>query len=341
MDPKDQPGSAGGPGGEPTGTGGPEAGAPACYRHPDRETGIRCTRCKRPICTDCMISASVGFQCPDCVRQGGGGPEPVPAGAPGGASAAARVPRPWQRGGGGTGRAPRGDARPRTLAGGVVQGDPRLFTKILIALNLAVFLLVQAVPDQQRLLDDLEMLGRALPYYGADHLVGVAEGEWYRLLTAAFLHQEIWHIAVNMLSLWFLGPAIESMLGRARFLALYLIAAVGGSVTSYLFAAPNAASLGASGAIFGLFGATGILVLRVRADVRPFVALLVINLIITFGWSNIAWQAHIGGLVVGVLVAAGLVYAPRRHRALVQWGTCAVVLAGLVVCVLARTAALT
>ncbi|MET8557492.1 rhomboid family intramembrane serine protease [Streptomyces sp. NPDC004959] len=347
MDPKDQPGSAGVPGGEPTGPGGPgaagpggpEAAAPSCYRHPGRETGISCTRCKRPICTDCMISASVGFQCPDCVRQGGG-PVPVPAGAPGGASAAARVSRPWQRGGG-AGGAPRGDARPRTLAGGVVQGDPRLVTKILIALNLAVFLLVQAVPDQQRLLENLEMIGRALPYYGADHLVGVAEGEWYRLLTAAFLHQQIWHIAVNMLSLWFLGPAIESMLGRARFLTLYLLAAVGGSVACYLFAAPNTASLGASGAIFGLFGATGILVLRVRADVRPFVALLVINLIITFGWSNISWQAHIGGLVVGVLVAAGLVYAPRRHRALVQWGTCAVVLVALVVCVLVRTAALT
>ncbi|MFJ4439700.1 rhomboid family intramembrane serine protease [Streptomyces sp. NPDC088923] len=344
MDPKDQPGGAGGPGAEPTGPGGPRAegpggpgaSAPACYRHPGRETGIRCTRCKRPICTDCMVSASVGFQCPDCVRQGGG-PVPAPAGAPGGASTAARVPRPWQRGGGGAG-VPRGDARPRTLAGGVVQGDPRLVTKILIALNLAVFVLVKAAPDSVRLLNDLVMVGR-FPTYPEP--IGVAEGEWYRLLTATFLHEEVWHIGLNMLSLWMLGGPIEALLGRARFLTLYLLAGVGGSVASFLFASPLAASLGASGAIFGLFGATGILVLRVRADFRPFLALLVINLIITFGWSNIAWQAHIGGLVVGTLVTAGLVYAPRGHRALVQWGTCALVLAGLVVCVLARTAALT
>ncbi|EFG64961.1 rhomboid family intramembrane serine protease [Streptomyces sp. SPB074] len=338
MDPKDQPGGpGGGPGGEPTGPGGPEAAAPACYRHPDRETGIRCIRCKRPICPECMVSASVGFQCPDCVRQGGG-PVPAPAGAPGGASGAARVPRPWQRGGGGPGPAPRGDSRPRTLAGGVVQGDPRLITKVLIALNLAVFVLVKAAPDSARLLDDLVMVAR-FPSYPQP--IGVAEGEWYRLLTATFLHEEVWHIGLNMLSLWMLGGPIEALLGRARFLTLYLLAGVGGSVASFLFADPLGASLGASGAIFGLFGATGVLVLRVRADFRPFVALLVINLIITFGWSGIAWQAHIGGLVVGTLLAAGLVYAPRRHRALVQWGTCALVLVALVVCVLARTAALT
>lgn len=147
-------------------------GAPTCYRHPERETGIRCARCERPICTDCMIGASVGFQCPDCVRQGSGsGHHPAAA-------------------------------RPRTLAGGSVAADPRLITKILIAINLIVFVVVWAKPE---FLDDLLLFGRATtddPSAGSE---GVAEGQWYRLVTSMFLHVEVWHIAFNMLGLWWLG----------------------------------------------------------------------------------------------------------------------------------------
>ncbi|GGQ74184.1 rhomboid family intramembrane serine protease [Streptomyces asoensis] len=287
-----------------------QSGLPVCYRHPDRETGIRCTRCERPICPECMVSASVGFQCPSCVREGSG-----------------------------TGHAP--DASmPRTLAGGAVTADPHLVTKVLIGLNLAVFLLQQALGDT--FTDRFDLIGRAImPALGLGEIQGVAEGQWYRLLTSMFLHASYIHILSNMLSLWWIGGPLEAALGRVRFLALYLVSGLAGSALSYLLAEPNQASLGASGAIFGLFGALAVLVRRQRYDMRPVIALLVINLVITFGWSGISWQAHIGGLVAGVLIGIGMVHAPRERRALVQFGTCALVLAVVVIVTLLRTVQLT
>jgi membrane associated rhomboid family serine protease len=279
---------------------------PGCYRHPDRETGIRCTRCERPICPECMVSASVGFQCPDCVR-----------------------------GGTGTGHAPDA-ARPRTIAGGTITADPRLLTKILIGINLAVFIAVQT---SSSLLNDLLLIGTwpPAPFVPTE---GVAEGEWWRLVTSMFTHEAIWHIAFNMLSLWWLGGPLEAALGRARYLALYVVSGLAGSALTYLLAAPTTASLGASGAIFGLFGATAVLMRRLQNDMRPIIALLVINLIVTFGWSNIAWQAHIGGLVAGVIIGYAMVHAPRERRSLVQYGTCALVLAAVVLMTVLRTSQL-
>ncbi|QDI69895.1 rhomboid family intramembrane serine protease [Streptomyces calvus] len=280
---------------------------PVCYRHPDRETGVRCTRCERPICPECMVDASVGFQCPECVRSGTG-----------------------------TGHAPSA-ALPRTIAGGTVAADPRLLTKILLGINVAVFLAVQIRPS---LLRDLYLIGvwPPAPFLPSS---GVADGEWYRLVTSMFTHEEIWHIGFNMLSLWWLGGPLEQALGRARYLALYLISGLAGSALTYLLASGTTASLGASGAIFGLFGATAVLMRRLRYDMRPIIALLVINLIFTFGWSNIAWQAHIGGLVAGVVIGYAMVHAPRDRRTLVQYGTCALVLAAVVLLTLLRTAQLT
>jgi membrane associated rhomboid family serine protease len=283
-------------------------GSPVCYRHPDRETGISCTRCGRPICPDCMVDASVGFQCPDCVRTGAG-----------------------------TGHAPH-VSRPRTIAGGTVTGDPRLVTKVLLGINLAVWFAVLGAGD--RLVSELDLVGLVRDPMTLQ-VVGVAEGQWYRLLTAMFLHQQVMHILFNMLSLWWLGPPLEAALGRVRFLALYLLAGLGGSALSYLLAAPNQPSLGASGAIFGLLGATAVLMRRMRYDMRPVIALLALNLLFTFTWANIAWQAHIGGLVVGAAVAYGMVHAPREHRALVQRGTCLVALLAMVAVVWVRTLELT
>lgn len=280
----------------------------SCYRHPGRETGIRCTRCDRPICTECMVSASVGFQCPHCVRQGSG-----------------------------TGHGPAAN-QPRTLAGGTVAADPRLVTKILLALNVVLFV---AVHVKVSLLDDLTLLGRAVFYEGGP-LEGVAEGQWYRLVTSMFLHQAVWHIAFNMLGLWWLGGPLEAALGRARYLALYLLSGLAGSALTYWLAAPNQGSLGASGAIFGLLGATAVLMRRLNYDMRPVIALLVLNLLFTFNpWGGIAWQAHVGGLIAGTLIAIAMVHAPRERRALVQYGTCALVLVAVVLIVGARTAALT
>lgn len=281
---------------------------PVCYRHPDRETGIRCTRCERPICPECMVDASVGFQCPECVR-----------------------------GGSGTGHAPTASA-PRTIAGGAVVADPRLITRILVGICLAVFLAQLALGD--RFTDRFQLIGRAyLPLLGS--VEGVTEGQWYRLLTATFLHGSYIHIIFNMLSLWWIGGPLEEALGRARYLALYLVSGLAGSALTYMIVAPNQGSLGASGAVFGLFGATAVLMRRLNHDMRPIVALLVINVIITFGWGNIAWQAHVGGLVAGVVIGYAMVHAPRRRRALVQYGTCALVLAVVVLMTLLRTLQLT
>lgn len=296
---------------QPPGAPGPPSpveGPARCYRHPDRETAIRCTRCNRPICPDCMVSASVGFQCPDCVRQGSGT----------GHSASA--------------------ARPRTLAGGPVAADPRLVTKILLGINLAVFVAVLA---DGSLLDELVLLGRANFYYGGPP-EGIAEGQWYRLVTSMFLHQEVWHIAFNMLGLWWLGGPLEAVLGRARYLALYLLSGLAGGALTYWLAAPNQPSLGASGAIFGLLGATVVLMRRLNYDMRPVLMILALNLVITFNpWGGIAWQAHVGGLIAGVLIGIGMVHAPRERRNLVQFGTCAVTLVAVVLIVAVRTAALT
>ncbi|MET9655882.1 rhomboid family intramembrane serine protease [Streptomyces sp. NPDC006510] len=284
-------------------------GSLSCYRHPGREANIRCARCERPICPECMIDASVGFQCPDCVRQGSG-----------------------------TGHGPAAN-QPRTIAGGTVTADPRLVTKILLGLNVAVYLAVLA--RGTALVDELMLLGRAPTYYGGP-LEGVAEGQWYRLVTSMFLHQEVWHIAFNMLGLWWLGGPLESALGRARYLTLYMLSGLAGSALTYWLSAPVQGSLGASGAIFGLLGATAVLMRRLNYDMRPVFALLAVNLVITFNpWGGIAWQAHVGGLVAGTLIAIGMVHAPRERRALVQYGTSALVLAAVILVVIARTAALT
>lgn len=281
---------------------------PGCYRHPDRETGVRCTRCERAICPECMVSASVGFQCPECVR-----------------------------GGSGTGHAPTA-TRPRTLAGGTVTADPRLLTKILVGINVAVFV---AVHVRESLLNHLVLLGAwpPAPYAPTD---GVADGEWYRLLTSTFTHWEIWHIVFNMLSLWWLGGPLEGALGRARYLAVYLVSGLAGSALAYVLTSPTTATLGASGAVFGLFGATAVLMRRLNQDMRPIIALLAINLVLTFSPAfNISWQAHVGGLVAGVITGYAMVHAPRRRRALIQYGTCALVLAVVVIMTVTRTAYLT
>jgi membrane associated rhomboid family serine protease len=263
----------------------------SCYRHPDRESGIRCTRCDRPICPECMVSASVGFQCRECVAKGSGS-----------------------------------TVRPRTVAGGTVATDPFLVTKILIGLNIAVFLLVKAVGN--RLVGDLGLYALCGNDITGQHVcIGVAQGadQWYRLLTSAFLHQQYWHIGFNMLSLWWIGAPLERMLGRSRYLVLYIVSAIAGSALVLLLA-PGALTLGASGAVFGLFGATAVFMRRMRYDMRPILILLGLNIFFSFTWSNVSWQGHLGGLAAGTLIAIGMAYAPRERRDLVQWGTCVAVL---------------
>ncbi|WP_151773590.1 rhomboid family intramembrane serine protease [Streptomyces abyssomicinicus] len=268
---------------------------PGCYRHPNRETGIRCTRCDRPICTDCMINASVGFQCPECVRDG----------------------------------AKTGSSAPRTLTGAPMVADTRLVTKILLGINLAVFLAVQTVPGL------------------ATHLMqwpqGIAVlGEWHRLVTSMFTHVDLRHIALNMLTLWLVGGPLEAALGRARYLALYLVSGLAGSALGYLLMPADSTALGASGATFGLFGALLMLQRRLNRDLRPVLLLLVLNLALPFvPGTSIGWQAHVGGLVAGGVIGFAMLRAKGPRRTLIQYGSCALVLVAAVGITLLRTAQLT
>lgn len=283
------------------------ASTPHCYRHPERETWIRCQRCDRPICPDCMRQAAVGFQCPECVREG------------------ARTTR--------TGRLPYGGQR---------SADPRQTTIGLIAANVAVWLAVLATGGAgSKVVDALALLPRgrcgaaqAGSFYprvdeatcqsalatthGAHWVPGVADGAVWQLLTSAFTHVEVWHIGFNMLALFFLGPLLEGVLGRARFLAVYLVSALAGSAAVMLLASPGSQTLGASGAIFGLMGALIVVGLKVRANIQQLWFWLGLNLLFTFTAGGISWQGHLGGLLGGALAAGVLVLSPRTRRGTLQ-----------------------
>jgi membrane associated rhomboid family serine protease len=196
----------------------------------------------------------------------------------------------------------------RTPFGGRPTDGRPLVTYSIIGLCAAVFLL-QQVPGLN-ITNDLAFVP------------GLAADEPWRFVTTAFLHAPnfLLHIAFNMVALWQVGPALEHLLGRARFVALYLISAVGGSVGFLLLADPSnpfswyAPVVGASGAVFGLFGATVLVLRKLRLDARPLIGVIVINAILGFVIQGIAWQAHLGGLVAGTAVTAVLVYAPKDRR---------------------------
>jgi membrane associated rhomboid family serine protease len=264
---------------------------PTCYRHPERETYIRCTRCERPICPDCMNAAPVGFQCPECLREG---------------RASVR--------------------QPRTPLGGEIVARGDLVTKILIGINVAIFL-AALVGDGVA-----ARLGLFYVSFFQGEPIGVADGEWWRLLTAAFLHVSVFHLLLNMYALWILGQTLEPVLGRWRFTALYLISALGGSAVSLLALAPGTLSLGASGAVFGLFGALFVIMRRLGRDLSGLVAVLAINVVLIFLVSGIDWRAHLGGLITGSFLAAAFAYAPRRRRT--AWSVAACVLALVVIALL-------
>jgi len=166
-----------------------------------------------------------------------------------------------------------------------------------------------------------------------------ATAEPWRMLTAAFLHSPSspLHILFNMYALWMTGPYLEALLGRVRFAVLYLLSALGGSVVYLLLADPSnveqwfGATVGASGAVFGLFGAFFVVQRRLNRDTGPLLAIIAINFALGF-LPGIAWQAHLGGLVTGVLAAGVLVYAPKLNRTMIQSAGLAaiVVLLGLV-----------
>jgi membrane associated rhomboid family serine protease len=284
---------------------------PHCYRHPDRETYISCQRCGRPICPDCMTAASVGFQCPECIREG-----------------RAQTPQA------------------RTAFGGRLNDGSSVVTIALIAVNVVFFIVANATGGgngsfvaRMALIPDADF-----PRQGIE---GVAQGSYWQLITSTFLHVQVLHIAMNMIGLWIFGTFLEQQLGRWRYLSLYLLTGLAGSVCVYLLTpafTPGQGiniSLGASGSIFGLFGAALLVLLRQRRDVTQLLVLLALNLAITFTVSGVSWQAHVGGLVSGLLLGAALAYAPRGQRTTVH---AAAMVATFVICValvVLRTAQLT
>ena len=213
-----------------------------------------------------------------------------------------------------------GRVAPTTVTGGQYIVKPRV-TYALIGLNVALFLL-QYLVGVNEVAGDWGMWP-----------VGIAVGgEWWRLLTGAFLHGSFLHIAFNMYVLFALGPTLERVLGHVRYLMLYLIAALGGGVASYALSDMRTVSVGASGAIFGLMGALIVAGRRLNYDIKQVIILLGINVVIGFLAPGVDWRAHLGGLITGAAVAAVFVLVPRRHRVL--WQTLGILgILGALMCV--------
>ena len=284
----------------------PVAGTTYCYRHPNRETLIHCTRCDRPICSDCMRPAAVGFHCPDDV------------------ALAKKTVRPQ-----------------RTAVGAVLRDSPPLVTFGLIAANVIVYV-VTGLQSKDGI-DDPPAGGPTSLFtrWQLQPVIVHADHSYWRLLTSAFLHVSLLHIASNMLALFFVGPAIERVIGRWRMASLYLLAGFGGSVAIYLFGSPYVATVGASGAIFGLFGAALVLVRKLGLDLQWLVAIIVINFVFTFSVADISRLGHIGGFVTGAVagvVMGGLPQVRRRIPDRIQIAGLGALLVVLVVAVAVRSA---
>lgn len=217
---------------------------------------------------------------------------------------------------------------PRTIAGARL-GEKPVVTYALIVVNLAFFLVtaLQSRSAMDLSKSELYLRGGLIP-------AEVASGEYWRLLTAGFLHGNLVHLATNMLSLYWLGIPLERILGRGRMLTIYLLSLLGSSVSVLLFSAPVSLTIGASGAVYGLMGALLATFRRLKLDLRPLFVVLALNVFITFTYPGLSWQGHLGGFVVGAIVGAAMVFAPRQSRAAWQWG----VSIGLVVVLAALTA---
>jgi membrane associated rhomboid family serine protease len=251
---------------------------PTCYRHPDRETGLSCSECGRPICTDCVTFAPVGLRCPEHAAL----------------TNAPKVQQQVQR------------VVRRTTG---IRPTDAIITRILVALNVVVYLITVAQGS------GLNAPGGSLFYKWALFGPAVHHGDWWRLITSAFLHASVIHIAFNMLALWWLGAPVEMALGRLRYLGLYLVSGLAGGAGA-LVANPNAVTVGASGAIFGLLGAGLILEWQATGSLAGnYLTLIVINLAISFAVPGISIGGHLGGLVGGILATLAFSRFGRGHAA--------------------------
>jgi len=259
-----------------------------CYRHPDRQSFVLCQRCLRTICTECQTPLPVGVICPECLGE---------------QQKAAKSARAAHVRAGNVTRMPR--------RGRLATDNRPLVTYSVVGLTAFVYLL-QLIPGFGLLVQRELALFPPLLY---PQFTGYFEP--WRLFSTMLVHGSLWHLALNMLALWMLGRSLEPLLGHLRFLWLYLLAGLGGSVAVVLFGFTSSV-VGASGALFGMFGALLVIGRHIGANITSIAVVLGLNLVITFlPGSGISWQAHIGGLVVGALV--GFIYA--RTRAIRQQGT--------------------
>jgi membrane associated rhomboid family serine protease len=238
-----------------------------CYRHPNRETGVSCSNCGKPICPDCMTATPVGMRCPECSRQ---------------------------------------RTQVRTMRN--VYADPTA-TYVLIGINVLVYLgMWMSGGVDSSVYIDLATLGSAT-FQG--NPIGVADGEVWRLVTGAFLHDPAnpLHILFNMYILYWLGTMLEPVLGHVRFVALYFASLLAGSFGA-LIAAPHSLTVGASGAVFGLMAAA--FVFQRARGVDPWRSglgpVILFNLALPFLFPNlhISIGGHIGGLVGGAVAALAI-----------------------------------
>jgi len=250
---------------------------PRCYRHPNMPTGRSCTRCGRPACGDCLQAVTIGSQCPDCIK----------ASRP----AVSVRAKDWNA------------------------SQDALITRIIIALNVAVFVWV-LIGDTSSAGFGSSVSSREIDL-GLNKLLLSFNHEWYRLITSGFLHFGILHIAMNMYMLFQLGKLLEPPLGRLRYGLLYFACLLGGSLgVLVLEGSSTGLHGGASGAVFGLMGAAAIGMQRRGINIfqTGLGATLMINLLLTFTIPGISIGGHIGGIVMGAICGSIMLPPPQQKQ---------------------------
>jgi membrane associated rhomboid family serine protease len=255
-----------------------------CYRHPSRETGVSCSNCGRPICTDCMTTTPVGMRCPECARQ---------------------------------------KTQVKTLRNS--QRRPEV-TIALIVVNVAVFLAEGSFTFSGGPTGKLYEEGALFGSLRGFPTLGVAHGQWWRIVTSGFMHENLIHIGFNMYVLYILGQMLEPALGRVKFGTIYAVSLLCGSFGA-LLVSPHTPTVGASGAVFGVMGAAAV---EMRARQIPVMqsgvgGLILLNLVISFALPGISWGGHIGGLIGGALAMLVLQLGARHRSQALALAGCAAI----------------
>ncbi|NIL76179.1 rhomboid family intramembrane serine protease [Rhodococcus sp. B10] len=282
------PGWGGAPGDQPTP---PQS---RCVRHPDRPTGLACSRCGRPACPECLRPAAVGQHCVDCIQAANRSAAPV-----------------------------------RTVVGAPASSRYGLVTYIIMGLNVLAFAVTAA--QSGSLMENTR--GSALFQEWALYAPLVATGDVQRVIGSGFLHYGPIHLLVNMFALYIIGRDLEAILGKARYVAVYVVSLLGGSASVLVLESPGAVTVGASGAIFGLLGAQAVVLLRLKRSPTPVLVIIGLNIVISISIPGISLWGHMGGLVAGAAATAAVVFLPSRTRSpKVAWaGVAAVAVVALAI----------